>query len=464
MGSKTPNDHQRGPDGSSTDAPIVATNPPKPAAATGLLEGALEGQDEDGDDDEDAQNGSNMKTDGKPGNGDKKKRKRNKKKTKKASGGAQQSTPPRVALVDIFGDKPFPQGELVEYAIKDDNLQRTTAEEIRHMSAVTNMDDDFLNDYRKAAEVHRQVRQYAQSIAKPGVSMTEIANEIDDGVRALTGHQGLETGDALKAGLAFPTGLCLNNIGAHWTPNAGAKEVILQYDDVLKIDFGVHVNGRIVDSAFTVTANQVYDPLLEAVRAATNTGLKEAGIDARIDHISGEIQEVMESYEVTLNGKTIPVKAVKNITGHNILRYKIHGDKQVPFIKTKTSQRMEDGDIFAIETFGSTGKAYLRDDVGVYGYGRKEHASTAGLHHASAKALLKTIDENFGTLVFARRYLERLPGVKNYHLGMRSLVNAGIVESYAPLVDVAGSYIAQFEHTVLLRPNCKEVVSRGDDY
>jgi methionyl aminopeptidase len=205
--------------------------------------------------------------------GNKKKRKRNKKKNKKISE-VQQSTPPRVALADIFHDQVYPEGEKFDYEIKDENLERTTAEELRHLAAVTNMDDDFLRDYRKAAEIHRQVRQYAQTIAKPGISMTELAREIDDGVRALTGHQGLEKGDALKAGLAFPTGLCLNNIGAHWTPNTGAKEVILQYDDVLKIDFGVHVNGRIVDSAFTVAANPVYDPLLDAVRAATNIGLK----------------------------------------------------------------------------------------------------------------------------------------------------------------------------------------------
>jgi methionyl aminopeptidase len=158
----------------------------------------------------------------------------------------------------------------------------------------------------------------------------------------------------------------------------------------------------------------------------------------------------MESYELTLNNKTIPVKAVRNITGHNILRYKIHGDKQVPFVASKTTQRMEEGDIFAIETFGTTGKGVLRDDVGVYGYGRNEHAHTAGLHHASAKSLLKTIDENFGTLVFARRYLERLPGVNSYQLGMKTLVQAGIVESYAPLVDVKGSCIAQFEHVSFL--------------
>ena len=62
-------------------------------------------------------------------------------------------------------------------------------------------------------------------------------------------------------------------------------------------------------------------------------------------------------------------------------------------------------------------------------------------------------------------------------------MSSGIVESYPPLVDVKGSFTAQFEHvsltgaivpskrtqlmaeqTILLRPNVKEIVSRGDDY
>lgn len=210
--------------------------------------------------------------------GDKKKRKRNKRKNKKGVA-SQQSFPPRVPLTDLFGGRPYPEGQIVEYEAKDDNLQRTTAGELRHQAAISDMDDDFLKDYRKAAEIHRQVRHYAQKLAKPGVSMTRLAEDIDDSVRGLTGHHGLEPGDSLKAGLAFPTGLCLNHIGAHWTPNAGAKEVFLQHDDVLKVDFGVHVNGRIVDSAFTVAANPVYDNLLAAVKGATNTGLKVSGIE-----------------------------------------------------------------------------------------------------------------------------------------------------------------------------------------
>lgn len=49
---------------------------------------------------------------------------------------------------------------------------------------------------------------------------------------------------------------------------------VLQQGDVLKVDFGVHVNGRIVDSAFTMNFEHTYDKLLEAVKAATDTGIR----------------------------------------------------------------------------------------------------------------------------------------------------------------------------------------------
>ena len=42
----------------------------------------------------------------------------------------------------------------------------------------------------------------------------------------------------------------------------------------MKVDFGVHVNGRIVDSAFTMNFEPTWDRLLEAVKDATNTGIR----------------------------------------------------------------------------------------------------------------------------------------------------------------------------------------------
>jgi methionine aminopeptidase len=84
---------------------------------------------------------------------------------------------------------------------------------------------------------------------------------------------GLLQENGLQAGIAFPTGCSLNHVAAHYTPNSG-DTTVLGYDDVMKLDFGTHVNGRIIDCAFTVAFNPKFDPLLQTVKDATNTGIK----------------------------------------------------------------------------------------------------------------------------------------------------------------------------------------------
>jgi methionyl aminopeptidase len=69
--------------------------------------------------------------------------------------------------------------------------------------------------------------------------MIEICEMIENGTRALI------EGNGLEAGIAFPTGCSLNHVAAHYTPNTGDKTV-LQYDDVMKIDFGTHINGNLL--------------------------------------------------------------------------------------------------------------------------------------------------------------------------------------------------------------------------
>lgn len=393
----------------------------------------------------------------------KKRKKPRKKKTKKKVK-AKQSSPPRVPLSDLFPSGEYPEGELQCYAPADQVSTRTTAAEVRHDGRREWEDEGFLENYRKAAEVHRQARQWVQETASPGQTLREIASGIEDSVRALLGNAGLEPGDSRKAGMGFPTGLCLNHQVAHYTPNPGQRDVVLQQKDVMTVDFGVHIDGWIVDSAFTMAFDHTYDNLLAAVKDATNTGIKTAGIDVRISDVSAAIQETMESYEVEIHGRTFPVKPIRNITGHNIKQYRIHGGKSIPFVKNSDQTKMEEGEVFAIETFGSTGRGYVHDDIGVYGYGL-DHDSPLEIPVtvSSAKRLHKTIRENFGTLVFCRRYLDRL-GLDRYLADMNRLISNGIVEQYRPLTDIKGSYSAQFEHTFLLREKHKEVLSRGDDY
>ena len=421
---------------------------------------------ESGDEDEDEGEGENNPNDASGASKKKKKKKKSgaakrKAKASKDPGSLLQSEPPRVPVTKLFPNGKFPEGEIQQYDESkfDESRKRVTQEELRERERLVQQQDGFdYNIIRRAAEVHRQVRQYARRAIKPGMNMIDIAEIVEDGTRALVEAEGFESG------IGFPTGLSINECAAHYTPNAGDKRV-LQASDVLKVDFGVHVKGRIVDSAFTLTFEPTWDPLLEAVKAATNAGIKEAGIDARLGEVGAAIQEVMESHEFEALGKTHKVKCVQNLNGHSIERYSIHGGKSVPIVAMPNLDvKMEEGEYFAIETFGSTGRGYVTDQGECSHYARKAKLpKSLPIRIQSAHGLLRTINKNFDSLPFCRRYLDRV-GEKNYLLGLKHLVQIGVVQDYPPLCDIPGAMTAQYEHTILLRPTCKEVVSRGDDY
>ena len=44
---------------------------------------------------------------------------------------------------------------------------------------------------------------------------------------------------------------------AHWTPNSGDKTV-LQYDDVMKLDFGTHIDGMSVLLLCSVLSSMIF--------------------------------------------------------------------------------------------------------------------------------------------------------------------------------------------------------------
>ena len=134
-------------------------------------------------------------------------------------------------------------------------------------------------------------------------------------------------------------------------------------------------------------------------------------------------------------------------------------------VSPDTSLKMEEGEFYAIETFGSTGKGYVVEDLECSHYMKNFdlHGEQIPLRNAKARRLLSVIDKNFGTLAFCRRYLDRI-GEEKYLLALKTLVDEEIVVPYPPLCDRQGCFTAQYEHTILLRPTCKEVLTRGDDY
>jgi methionyl aminopeptidase len=395
--------------------------------------------------------------------GEKKKKKRKKNKKKSGANATSvadtvgkygQTNPPSIPIVDLFPDGVFPIGEIQQYPVDDRTAKdRFTSEEKKAIDAAHN---DIYNDLRLAAEAHRETRQHIQRFVKPGMTMIQICEELENTARKLINEKGLE------AGLAFPTGCSRNNCAAHYTPNAG-DPTVLEYDDVVKFDFGTHIKGRIIDCAWTYAPNPKYAKLLEAVKDATNTGIREAGIDVRLCDIGAAIQEVMESYEIELDGKTYRVKSIRNLNGHSISPYRIHSGKTVPIVKGGETTVMEENEFYAIETFGSTGRGVVHDDMECSHYMKNFDAPYAPLRLQSSKQLLGLISKNFGTLAFCKRWLDRA-GATKYQMALKDLCDKNVVEAYPPLCDIKGCYTAQYEHTIILRPTCKEVVSRGDDY
>jgi len=361
-----------------------------------------------------------------------------------------QTMPPTVQVDKQFPKKDFPIGEIQQYK---DGAKRITNAEKKEKDLL--MEDQIIA-LRKAAECHRQVRKFAQKIIRPGKRLIDICDRIEEMNRHLVAENGL------KAGIAFPTGCSLNHVAAHYTPNTGDTTTI-EYNDVCKIDFGTHVDGHIIDCAFTVAFNPIYDNLLKAAQEATETGIREAGIDARMSEIGAAIQETMESYEVEIKGEVYKVKSIRNLNGHSIAPYKIHAGKTVPIVKNASTQKMEEGEQYAIETFASTGKGWIQEEGECSHYMKDFDAHPVPLRHPKAKGLLNHINQTYSTLAFCRKWLDR-SGETGHLMGLKALCDAGIINPCPPLVDIRGSYVAQFEHTFLLRPTCKEVLSRGDDY
>ncbi|KAK1444879.1 creatinase/aminopeptidase like protein [Babesia gibsoni] len=319
--------------------------------------------------------------------------------------------PPNTPVHEQFKGKEFPSGEVWEYS--GAGASRANNAEKRHLEKVS---ADSYQDLRRAAEVHRQVRRYIQSVIRPGIKLLDLVNAVE------TKSRELMNADGLKCGYAFPTGVSINDCAAHYTPNYGDN------------------------------------------KDATNAGIKHAGIDARLFEIGEIIQETIESHEVVINGVTYPVKAIKNLTGHSIGSYRIHSGKAVPMVRNSgCTDIMEEGDLFAIETFASTGKGVVVEAMDCSHYMKSFDVGFVPLTLKGARDVLKCINTNFGTLAFCRRWLDDLTGGKNL-LGLKHLVDKGIVNPYPPLCDAKGSFTSQMEHTILLRPTCKEVLSRGEDY
>jgi len=324
-------------------------------------------------------------------------------------------------------------------------------------------DTDIIKSLEYAGSIHKEVRRFLQQHLKPGIKLIDIAKLIEIKTIELSNQD-----KSINNGIGFPVGIAINECVSHWHPSSSNK-TILNKEDVMKIDFGTEANGWIIDSAFTICFNRKYDNLIDAVKEATYYGINNIGVDVNIGEWGKEIQEVMESYEITLDGKTHPIKSISNIGGHNITKGIIHGGLFLPIVdlrKQFKNNRFIEG-VYAVETFGSTKDNYAYEESEIKLIKDTNPDSTlyrinpykkSNLNYNSESAkLFNYIKKRFDTLPFTNRYIESNENV------LKNLSDNNYLYSYSPLY-VKQGYTAQYEHTLYIGENKKIIFSNGEDY
>ncbi len=309
------------------------------------------------------------------------------------------------------------------------------------------------------SSIHKAIRRFIKPHLKPGLKLSELANLIENKCIELTENQGI------NSGIGFPSSLSVNDCAAHFTPSS-QYDVTLDENSILKIDFGVEVNGWITDSAFTIAFNDKYEKLLEAVKEATYTGIKNAAYEVNIKEWSKDIQEVMESYEVEIDGKIHPVQVLKNLGGHNILQNKIHGGIFLPgaYIDYYPENLRFGKGIYAIETFGSTKSNWVEEKHFENTIYMNKESNNTPISLPSHNSFYNNLMNNFSTLPYCDRYLDKLYPSTDYKPIMESLSQSNVLSKYPPLFCSKGGMTAQYEHSIYLDEGKKLVFSQSIDY
>ncbi len=284
-----------------------------------------------------------------------------------------------------------------------------------------------LDRWREACRIAARARDLGVGWAVPGAGRRELADRIEAYIRS----EGAEP--------SFPANLSRNVEAAHYTPSPEDRATLVE-GDLLKIDVGAHLDGAIADTATSVEVGggHRHTALIRAVREALETAVRTVRPGGSVDAIGTAV-------EAAVNARGL--KPVRNLMGHTIQPYLLHGGTSVPSVGGVTHERLAEGTIVALEPFVTNGAGRIED--GPFGnIVRFREAPPAG--HPSAPLF-----ERYRTLPFTARWLSE---------GERATLarSRRFLQVYPVFVESGGGLVAQAEHTVLVTAAGAEVLTRPE--
>ncbi|OUJ18959.1 Methionine aminopeptidase Map [Methanonatronarchaeum thermophilum] len=297
------------------------------------------------------------------------------------------------------------------------------------------MANDNHKKTREAGKILREVKKEIKPTIKINSPVIEIAETIENKIKDKGGKP------------AFPCNISINNLAAHYTPTY-QDQTKIQKGDLVKIDIGVHINGYIADSAFTLDFGD-NEKIVKATEQALQKAIEIAdnGAGTPINEISSAIE-----YEI----KKQDLQPVVNLTGHGLNQWNTHVNPSIPNVKTNNNHKLKEGQVIAIEPFATNGSGRVRERGSSEIYSLKNKKTKT--RNRRARKLLKTIKKQYKTLPFAKRWLQN-QNHKKLDYTLKKLTQKGALRSYAPLYDKENSKVSQAEHTLIIHKNKAEKIT-----
>lgn len=288
------------------------------------------------------------------------------------------------------------------------------------------MDEKEFENYVKAGKICAEVREWSKGIVKKGKKVLDIAEEVEKRIVELGGK------------VAFPANVSMNEIAAHYTPTIGDENVA---EGLLKLDFGVEVEGHIADNAisFDLTEDGEHKELLE---------LNKVVLDRVLDFVKNKDGDVLVS-DIGNTASNIvsgsDFRIIKNLSGHSLDKDSIHSGLTISNYENENGFVLEDMAI-AIEPFLTSGKGEIFEGNGSDIFMLENFEKQ--VRDVNARKILSFIKENYRTKPFCKRWLKDA-GFNKIDFSLGVLVREGIVHNFAVLIEKDRKAVSQFEHTVV---------------
>ena len=289
-------------------------------------------------------------------------------------------------------------------------------------------------DYRKAGEIVKAVKKEVKPLLKGGAKVLDIAEFVENRIISLGGE------------LAFPCNVSVNEIAAHYSPPI-YDETELHAGEYVKVDMGAHINGYIADSAFTVKIDGEKDDLIQASEKALEDAIAMVKVGVNTADIGAKIEET-----ITEHG----FKPIENLNGHRLAQNTLHAEVIIPNVATEEGYTLQDGEVFAIEPFATSGAGRVVDESKVFIF---KYLMERPIRLELARKVLAEIKRNYPSLPFAERWLSKKIRGRKLDFALKMLMREGIIYNYNVLRDEKRGPVTQSEHTVIVRKDGCEVTT-----